>query len=145
MNIRRYIAYAALFKKVENGKYFIEFPDLVGCFTQGDTFEEALCRAQEALAIYYAEKKGNLPAASSLEIIRNTDPNTIVQMVAIDTDSYIVKPLRTIKKTLTIPEWLNELAEKYQVNFSKILKNALISYLKNLDSISPYDRKLLNE
>lgn len=145
MIINDCIGYAALFKKVENEKYFVEFPDLTGCLTQGDTLEEALCHAQEALAIYYTEKKGELPLASDLETIQTENPDSLVQIVAIDTSNYIVKPLRTIKKTLTIPEWLNELAEKYQVNFSRILKTALISYLKNLDSISVYDRKLLND
>lgn len=145
MIINDFIGYAALFKKVENEKYFVEFPDLTGCLTQGDTLEEALCHAQEALAIYYTEKKGELPLASDLETIQTENPGSLVQIVAIDTSNYIVKPLRTIKKTLTIPEWLNELAEKYQVNFSRILKTALISYLKNLDSISVYDRKLLND
>ena len=65
--------------------------------------------------------------------------------MAIDTEKYIVKRMCSVKKTLTIPEWLNKLAEKYQVNFSQVLKNALISYLLNLDSISLYDRKMLNE
>lgn len=140
-----FIGYAALFQKVEDGKYLVEFPDLAGCFTQGDTLEEALYRAQEALAIYYAEKKGELPSASSLVSIQNANPDSIVQIIAIDTTSYIVKPLGTVKKTLTIPRWLNELAEKYQVNFSRILKSALIGYLSNLDSISSYDRKMLND
>jgi predicted RNase H-like HicB family nuclease len=144
MSIDGLIGYAALFTKAENEQYFVEFPDLPGCYTQGNTLEEAILYAQGALAIYYAEKKGELPTASTLESIQNKNPNSVVQIVVIDAASYIVKPLRTIKKTLTIPEWLNELGEKYQVNFSQILKTALISYLNNLDSLSPYDRKMLN-
>lgn len=138
------IGYTALFLSTEN-MYLAEFPDLPGCFSQGDTLEEALCHAQEALATYYAEKKGILPPASSLEVIRNANPNAIVQIVAIDTARYIAKPLRTVKKTLTVPEWLNDLAEKYHVNFSKVLRTALISYLNNLDAISPYDKSMLND
>lgn len=142
---KRFIGYSALFIEVEDKKYYVEFPDLVGCFTQGDTFEEAICNAQEALAIYYAEKKGDLPPASSVETVQKNNPDILVQMIAIDRDNYIVKPLRTINKTLTIPEWLNDLAKKYQVNCSRVLKTALINHLKNLDTISAYDRKMLND
>lgn len=145
MTIQGFIGYVAIFTKAENEQYFVEFPDLIGCYTQGSTLEEAVCHAQEVLAIYYVEKKGELPPASTLQSIQNANPNSVVQIVAIDTDKYIVKSLRAIKKTLTIPEWLNKLAENYNVNFSQILKNALINHLRNLDSISPYDRKMLND
>ena len=138
------IGYTALFTNTEN-KYLGEFPDLVGCFSQGDTLEESLCHAQEALATYYSEKKGDLPPASSLETIQNANPNSIAQIVAIDTTRYIAKPLRTVKKTLTVPEWLNDLAEKYHVNFSKVLRTALVSHLENLDSLSAYDKRMLND
>ena len=145
MTIQGFIGYVATFTKTENEQYFVEFPDLIGCYTQGNTLEEAVCHAQESLAIYYVEKKGELPPASTLQLIQNANPNSVVQIVAIDTEKYIVKSLRAIKKTLTIPEWLNELSEKYNVNFSQILKNALINHLKNLDYISSYDRKMLND
>lgn len=142
------IGYVALFVMTENGKYIVEFPDLPGCYTQGDSLEVSICKAQEALAIYYQEQKGKLPPASSfatiLKSIQETNLDAIPQMVVIETD-HILKSSRTIKKTLTIPEWLNTLSEKYQVNFSQILKNALISHLKNLSSISSYDRRMLNE
>lgn len=145
MTIQGFIGYVAIFTKTENEQYFVEFPDLIGCYTQGSTLEEAVCHAQESLAIYYVEKKGELPPASTLQSIQNANPNSVVQIVAIDTEKYIVKSLRAIKKTLTIPEWLNQLAENYNVNFSQILKNALINHLRNLDSISSYDRKMLND
>lgn len=64
-------------------------------------------------------------------------------MVAIDTNNYIIKSLESVKKTLTIPKWLNELSVKYEANFSQILKNALIDYLKKLSTVSSYDRKML--
>lgn len=139
------IGYPALFRQVESKKYYIEFPDLEGCYTQGDTLEEAICRAQDALAVYYSAKKGELPPASDLKSIQNRNTDTIVQIIVVDTNGYIVKPVRTVRKTLTVPAWLNELAEKYQVNFSQALKTGLINHLKNLDSISSYDRKMLAE
>ncbi len=53
----QFIGYVALFTKTEDGKYFVEFPDLPGCLSQGDSLEMAICNAQDALAIYYQEKK----------------------------------------------------------------------------------------
>lgn len=37
---------------------------------------------------------------------------------------------QALKKTLTIPQWLNKLAEAQNVNFSKVLQTALKEYLK---------------
>lgn len=145
MSVKGYIGYPAVFEPDTDGRVFVEFPDLEGCYAQGDTLEAALCNAQEALAIYYTESQGNLPQASDLHAIQLDHEDKIVQVVAIDTDQYMVKPLRTIKKTLTLPEWLNDLAEKYHVNFSRLLKNALINYLRDLDGISSYDLKMLND
>ena len=144
MNANDFIGYPALFLNSEN-VISVEFPDLKGCLTQADTLEEAIFSAQVALMNYFSEKKENLPVASSLKSVQDDYPNSIVQLVAIDTARSIVKPLRTIKKTLTMPEWLNELAEKYHVNFSGVLREALIHHLKNLESISPRDRRMLND
>lgn len=137
----KFIGYVAIFTKIDDKKYIVEFPDLPGCYSQGDSLEEAVCMAQKALAIYYQEKRGKLPIATDIAIIQKANTNAIAQMIVID---HIVKPLRTVKKTLTIPEWLNALSEKYQVNFSQILKAALINHLNNLDSISENDKRMLN-
>lgn len=140
------IAYTAIFEKCENGDFFVEFPDLEGCFTQGNTFEDALFNAQEALAIYYKEKQGDVPMPSSFVEIqqKNKKSKGIVQLVAIDINNYILKSTRTIKKTLTIPEWLDVIANKYNVNYSQILRQGLVNYLKDLNEVSLYDKKMLN-
>ena len=135
------IGYVALFFKTKD-KYYAEFPDLPGCYSQGDSLEQAIYMAQNALTIYYQEKKGELPTPTDIQIIQQKNPDRIAQMIIID---HVVKPLRSVKKTLTIPEWLNILAEKYNLNFSKVLKNALISQLDSLDTLSEHDRRLLND
>ncbi len=43
--------YPAIFHKEEDG-YWVEFPDLPGCVTQGKTLEETFKMAKEALALY---------------------------------------------------------------------------------------------
>lgn len=144
--MKKIIGYVAVIAKTEDKKYYVEFPDLLGCYTQGDSLEMAICNAQEALAIYYREKAENLPKATELNVIKSKiSQDKIAQIIAIDTSKYIIKSMHVVKKTLTIPEWLNILGEKYRVNFSKVLKNALISYLKNLNVISTYDRYMLDQ
>lgn len=138
--IEMIIGYVALFEQVNESQYIAEFPDLPGCFSQGDSLEETICRAQEALAIYYLEKQRKLPKATDFKSIQRMNPDKIVQMITFS----INRPIRAVKKTLTIPEWLNTLAEKYQVNFSHILKYALINYLKKLGSLSPCDKIMLD-
>lgn len=140
-----YVAYIALFVLTEN-VYVVEFPDLDGCLTQGSTFTEALIRAQEALAIYYQEKGGHLPTPTELEVILKQikDSNTIVQLVAIDINNYIIKKMTSVKKTLSIPKWLDEIARKESINYSQLLQKALIGHLLSSSTLSDYDRKMLN-
>lgn len=144
MNETGILGYAAIFLPAESGMYFVEFPDLTGCITQGSTLEQAICNAQEALSIYYQEHRGILPPASNLLSIAEKNPDKITQLIVIDTNKFMAKSLKTVKKTLTLPEWLNDLAENHHVNFSQILKNALISHLKDLTSLTPYERRMLN-
>ena len=140
------IIYPAIFKQEEYQIYSVVFPDLEGCFSQGDTFEDAFIKAQEALAIFYYEKKGNIPSASSIFDIKNSTSNSIVQMVSVDLNTYVLRKTSTkaVKKTLTIPEWLDVLSKDYDVNYSSILKEALIDYLRKSSKVSTYDKMLLN-
>ena len=140
------IIYPAIFKQEENQICSVVFPDLEGCFSQGDNFEDAFIKAQEALAIYYHEKKGILPSASSIFDFQNTTSNSIVQMISVDLTTYTLKKISTkaVKKTLTIPEWLDVLSKDYNVNYSSILKEALIDYLRKSSKVSTYDKLLLN-
>lgn len=140
------IFYPAIFKQEEGQIYSVIFPDLDGCFSQGNTFEDAFVKSQEALAIYYYKNKGNIPRASSILDIQNPRSNSIVQMVSVDLNTYVLREISTkaVKKTLTIPEWLDILSKNYDVNYSNILKEALIDYLRKSSKVSTYDKMLLN-
>lgn len=142
---RKWIVYPAVFTESEEGKYFAIFPDLPGCFTQGETFNETFFKAQEALAIYLQQNDSEINPPSDITKIQEIEPNRTVQLIAIDANSYIVKSSKIIKKTLTIPDWLNQIAEKHQINFSQVLKKALIEQLKSLDNLSSYDRRMLDD
>ena len=143
MNDHSQLLFPVLFLNDSTGSIYVEFPDLEGCLTQGDSLTQAYFNAQKALAIYAKEKAYNLPQPSDLTLVQHEHPDATVLLIGIDVAKYTVKSLESVKKTLSLPKWLNELAIKYDVNFSKILKNALISYLINSDNVADYDKKML--
>lgn len=125
-------AYPAVFTPAEEGGYTVRFPDLEGCFTEGDSIPEALYMAEDVLALilYGYETDGReIPAPSSLSDI-NLAPGEFANFVACDTLAYRkMYNNKAVKKTLTIPEWLNESATAMGLNFSQVLQEALMSKL----------------
>ena len=117
------LIYPGVFYK-ENDSYWVEFPDLEGCQSFGDTLEEIYENAKEALAAYCVTllEQGK-PLAPPTDIYKIQTPvNAFVSLV----DADLIKKSHAVKKTLTIPSWLNEIAENNHVNFSGVLQEALI-------------------
>lgn len=82
-------AYPAIFKPEKVG-YSVSFPDISGCFTQGDLFEEAKENAKDALCLmlYNMEEKGEaMPEASNLKEIQ-VNESDIVALINCDTLKY---------------------------------------------------------
>ena len=127
-------AYPAIFIPEEDGSYSINFPDLEGCFTCGDTLEDGLEMARDALALvlYGYEKEGReIPKPSELSAF-DLELGAFVNYVVCDTMVYRkMHSNKAVKKTLTIPEWLNEAAMALELNFSQILQEALLLKLQN--------------
>ena len=97
-----------------------------GCFSEGETLEEAYEAAQEALGLYLQNENGfSCPVPCSAESLTTAKNETIV-LVEFDPVAYLKRNgTKSVKKTLTIPEWLNILAEEKNINFSQVLQNAL--------------------
>lgn len=125
--------YPAIFEPEEEGGYSVFFPDLEGCYTCGDDLQDAIVMAEDALAFYLydEESAGNkIPAASDSKKIK-VEGNGFVNYIACDTIEYAkMHNNKAIKKTLTIPEWLNEAAIKAGINFSQVLQEALMEKVK---------------
>ena len=119
--------YPAVFTP-EDGGYVVNFPDFESCYTEGDTLEEAMEMADDVLCLtlYDMEETGKeIPAPSSVKEIK-TDGDAFVSLVHCDTVEYRkFFDNKAVKKTLTIPNWLNTIAERQGVNFSLTLQNAL--------------------
>ncbi len=123
--------FPAIFNYAEDG-ISINFPDLPGCLSCADTTEEALFNAEEVLGLflYGLEKDGELiPESTPLESIRcSQDEKAVLIKVWMPLARHDIENT-SVKKTLTIPQWLNEIAEASKVNFSQVLQAALKDYL----------------
>lgn len=117
--------YPALFHKEDNS-YWVEFPGLEGCQTFGETLTETMANAQEALASYILTVlSGGAELAKPGEISDCLAPDDgFVSLVSCSIDPY--KDEKAVKKTLTIPAWLNERAVSMGINFSQVLQDALL-------------------
>lgn len=115
------VIYPAILHK-EDGAYWVEFPDLVGCQSFGDTLTETVENAKEALAGYcltMIEQRMKLPVPSELDAI-DSEGGTIAVI-----EANLSEAEKSVKKTLTIPAWLNRAAEEAHVNFSQVLREGL--------------------
>ncbi len=123
--MKKYL-YPAVFEKEESG-YSVIFPDL-GIATSGETLEEAMDMAKDALCLTLydlEESKHPIPAASDMRALSCPD-NAFLSLVACDTMEYRrFYSSKAVKKTLSIPAWLNTMAEREDINFSAVLQKAL--------------------
>lgn len=112
----------------EDTGYSVSFPDIEGCYTQGDDLADALEMAKDILELRlcdYENENKIIPKPSEQQSF-TLKYGQIISLVSADTMEYRkLYDSKAIKKTLTIPTWLNTLAEKNNVNFSAILQKAL--------------------
>ena len=124
--------YPAVFHIAEEGGFWVSFPDFPEAFTQGENMEEAYAMAVDALGLCISdleEAKEALPTPSLPTEVEVEDEAVLV-VIEFDMEAYKRKHnSRAIKKTLTIPEWLNEEAMAAGVNFSQVLQEALLQKL----------------
>lgn len=123
--------------KEENG-YSVIFPDLNHLATCGETLDEALVMAVDCL-YWLQQNNETAPSSSAMDIIHLSDVikeleveprEAFVNMVTVDVAEYAKAHFeKSVKKTLTIPAWLNTAALEQNVNFSQVLQDALKAQL----------------
>lgn len=121
--------YPAIFQAEEEG-YSVFLPDIPGCMTQGDTMDEALRMAQDAIGLMLEDiSPANYPTPSLPQNLP-LEKDQFAVMIPFDKLAYDrMYNAKSIKKTLSIPRWLDTLATEHNVNFSNILQNALMREL----------------
>lgn len=119
--------YPAVFTK-DGDFYNVNFPDFEGCYTQGSTIEEAFEMASDILCLTLynlEENKSAIPKPSDVKSIQ-TGNDEFVSLVSCDTIEYRqFYDNKAVKKTLTIPSWLNTMSEREGINFSAVLQRGL--------------------
>lgn len=109
--------------------YWGEFPDIEGCFAWGNILDEILEDAQKALDLHLLSMLMDgekLPKPSYPKDIK-TEDDSFVTIISVELN--IKKKDSSVKKTLTIPKWLDERAQEQKINFSKVLQDALVEKL----------------
>lgn len=119
-----------------DGGYYANFPDLESCYTQGDDLPDTLDMAKDVLELTlygYETKKENIPEPSDIKSFE-LNQNQIVSLITADTIEYRkLYDNKAVNKTVTLPAWLNTLAEDAGINFSGALQVALKEQLHLID------------
>lgn len=127
------LVYEAIFTPFEKGDGFtVEVPDLPGCVTEGDTLAEAIEMGQDAASgwiLTELEEGNDYPKPSDHVIVPE---GSFSNYLVLDMDDYSERyGSKSVRKNITIPAWLNTYGEKNNVNFSKVLTDALLKQASN--------------
>ena len=131
------LVYPAVFTPcIEKEGYTVEVPDLPGCVTEGKDLVDAIEMGVDAASGWVLgelEEGNNIPAPSlRKENIKLEDPESFVSMLVLDMDAYAEKyGDKTVRKNITIPAWLHTYGEKNNINFSRVLQDALLKRASN--------------
>ena len=118
--------YPAIFHKNEDESYTVSYPDLPGCISEGKNLGNALYMAQSALKQwigYLIDKELEIPSASTLEDIK-TSAGELVNLICVE-----VKDARAVRRTVSIPRWMDDKAIQSGLSLSRVLQEALAERL----------------
>ena len=122
------LLYPAIFTPADEGGYTVEFPDLPGCFTEGDDLIEAIEMAADAASGWILgeiEEGREYPRASSISDIA-VSSDGIANLVVLDMDSYAEKyGTKAVRRNITIPAWLDTYVQKNNLSLSRVVQDNL--------------------
>lgn len=109
--------------------YTVDVPDIPGCVTEGESIEEAISMAREALAgcILAMKQSGEeIPAATGYRDVKITLDGEFVTLIDVDLNDYLrKKETKSVIKTVSLPQWLAIMAEEAGISYSQALQEAL--------------------
>ena len=114
--------YPAVFHANDDGSYTVTYPDLTGCISEGKTLANAMYMAQSALAQwieYLTDKQTEIPKASAIQDIK-AESGEFVNLIRVE-----IKDGRAVKRTVSIPKWMDEKAIETGLSLSRVLQDAL--------------------
>ncbi len=125
------LIYPAIFTPcLEKEGYTVVVPDLPGCVSEGNSLQNAIDMGTDAACGWVLDEleDGNSIPPSSSATDFHPDEESFVSLLVLDMDSYADKyGSKTIRKNITLPAWLNTYGESHNINFSKVLQDALLN------------------
>lgn len=124
------LVYPAIFTPCkELSGYTVVVPDLPGCVTEGRNLADAIemaCDAASGWILDEMEDGNDYPKPSDMKSVACPE-GSFVNLIVLDMDEYAEKySTKSVRKNITIPAWLNTYGEKRNLNFSRILQDALM-------------------
>lgn len=120
-------AYPIIMSKGE--KYIIVFVPDFNINTQGTDYADAMEMARDAIGIMgidMEDEKEAIPRPSNVTEISKEHEEDVITLVDVDFSDYRRKnDMRTVRRNVSLPSWLNAEADKAGVNVSAILQAAL--------------------
>ena len=114
--------YPAIFHRNKDDSYTITYPDLPGCISEGKNLGNAMHMAQSALTQwigYLADKKQEIPNASTVKKIKTTNGD-FVNLICAE-----VRDAKAVKRTVSIPKWMDDKVIQSGLSLSRVLQDAL--------------------
>lgn len=114
--------YPAIFHANNDGSYTITYPNLPGCISEGKSLGNAMYMAQSALAQwvkYLIDTRAEIPDASPIQDIV-VEKDEFVSLICAE-----VKDGHAVKRTVSIPKWMDEKAIESGLSLSRVLQDAL--------------------
>jgi len=128
VKVKKHVCVAKISKVKEDDteSFLVRFPDLPGCLAGGETISDALERAEDACALWMLHYDNVPPPDLGLLESNRNDKDNFYNLIFVDLEEYSKKiSLKSVKKNVTIPSWLNEKAERENLNFSQILQQGV--------------------
>ena len=123
--MREYV-YPAVFHKNDDGTFTNTYPDLPGCITEGKDLGNAMYMAESALTQwveYLSDKKQDIPQPTALGDI-TVEKNEFANLIRAN-----IKDDRAVRRTVSIPKWMDDAVTEAGLSLSKVLQDALKSRL----------------
>ncbi|MCQ0050449.1 type II toxin-antitoxin system HicB family antitoxin [Pediococcus acidilactici] len=108
----------------DDGHYYVvTSPNIKGMVTQGDTFEDAVYWAEDAIGTMLDGEKSYPKVQDPSNWKLNKNDRLVY--ITVDMSKWLKKNSKTVKKTITVPEYLNEMAKEQNINVSRVASEAL--------------------
>jgi predicted RNase H-like HicB family nuclease/post-segregation antitoxin (ccd killing protein) len=120
-------------------QYYVLWPDLPGCTTTGETEDEALQNAREAMSLHLwgmEDDMDSIPPPTPLQKLdldeyREDGNRIVVVLIEIWMPSFREKmETKAVNRTVTLPGWLDSQAKRASLNYSQILQDGIMERLK---------------